>query len=95
MRKLVALLVGIALLVPTAALAQGPEGVDVSSDDVIVESGGQAYESYLAANCTKSPQLQTVRRYRGVRERAEDLHKELDKLVKDVTQTRSVRITIE
>jgi len=70
MRRLVALLVGIALLVPTAALAQGPEGVDVSSDDVVVESGGQAYESYLAAPTDGGPHpgIVLIHSFRGLEE---------------------------
>ncbi len=59
------------------------------------ETRAKGYETYLAKNCAKSKELQTVRRYSGVRQRAEALHRELDQVVRDVTKLRGIRITVE
>ena len=48
-RLMILFLGGALLLLPSAALAQGPEGLEVTASDVEVESGGQAFASYLAA----------------------------------------------
>jgi len=56
MKRFIGLFLGGALLaLPMAALAQGPEGMTVTSSDVEVQSGGQAYASYLAAPSEGGP----------------------------------------
>lgn len=46
---LVSLVVGGLFAVPLMALAQGPEGLEITGSDVDVMSNGQAFASYLAA----------------------------------------------
>jgi len=57
------------------------------------ERRAKTYEDYLAANCKGSPQLSVVRRYRGVREKAAGMQRDLDSLIEDVTKLRGIRIT--
>lgn len=54
-RWMVLLLGGGLLLLPSAALAQAPEGLEVTSSEVEVESNGQTYVSYLAAPSEGGP----------------------------------------
>ena len=60
-----------------------------------IERKAKDYETYLARNCKASPQLTVVRKYRGVKDRAEKLHRELDNLANEVTRLRGIRITVE
>lgn len=53
------------------------------------------YETYLAANCQASKQLSTIRKYTTVRDRANQMHQELDTLVKEVTSLRGIKITLD
>jgi carboxymethylenebutenolidase len=55
MKKLVAWFLLGALLVPASAFAQGTDGLAVTSEDIEVMSGGQAYQSYLAAPTEGGP----------------------------------------
>jgi len=55
MKRFLAAVVVCALLVPFSASAQGPDGLDVLSEDVSVTSGGQDYASYLAAPAEGGP----------------------------------------
>lgn len=55
MRTLLVFAVSIALLLPAAVLAQGPDDLPVTRADVDVASGGQAYTSYLAAPAEGGP----------------------------------------
>ena len=60
-----------------------------------IERRAKDYETYLARNCKTSPQLTTVRKYHGVKDRAQKLHNELDDLANEVTRLRGIRITVE
>ncbi len=71
MKRVIASLLGCALLMlPGAALAQGPEEPDVTSMDVEVESNGQAYVSYLAAPSEGGPYpgIVLIHSFRGLEE---------------------------
>lgn len=70
MRRTLILILGAMLLLPTAALAQGPEGLPVNTEQVSVESGGQAYESYLAAPSEGGPYpgIVLIHSFRGLEE---------------------------
>jgi len=70
MRRTLILILGAMLLLPTAALAQGPEGLPVNTEQVSVESGGQAYESYLAAPGEGGPYpgIVLIHSFRGLEE---------------------------
>lgn len=71
MKRVIASLLGCALLMlPGAALAQGPEGLDVTSMDVEVESNGRAYASYLAAPSEGGPYpgIVLIHSFRGLEE---------------------------
>ncbi len=70
MQKRLILLLGVLLLLPTAALAQGPEDLPVTTEEVSVESGGQAYESYLAAPAEGGlyPGIVLIHSFRGLEE---------------------------
>ncbi|WP_238625574.1 dienelactone hydrolase family protein [Aggregatilinea lenta] len=64
------LILGCLLMVPSAALAQGPDDMEITSSDVEVTSGGQAYESYLAAPAEGGsyPGIVLVHSFRGLEE---------------------------
>ncbi|HML22643.1 MAG TPA: dienelactone hydrolase family protein [Aggregatilinea sp.] len=66
----IVLALGCLLLVPGAAMAQGPEEMDVTSEDVEITSGGQAYDSYLAAPAEGGPYpgIVLVHSFRGLEE---------------------------
>lgn len=70
MRRLFLLVVGAALLLPAAALAQGPGELAVASSDIPVQSNGQAYESYLAAPAEGGPYpgIVLIHSFRGLEE---------------------------
>jgi len=70
MRRTLILILGAMLLLPAAALAQGPEGLPVNTEQVSVESGGQAYESYLAAPSEGGPYpgIVLIHSFRGLEE---------------------------
>jgi chromosome segregation ATPase len=59
-----------------------------------IEARGKNYETYLASNCSSSPQLAKVRGYGAVRMRAEKLGKELDRLIDDASKLRGIEITV-
>ena len=59
-----------------------------------IEARGKNYETYLAKNCTSSPQLAKVRGYGAVRMRAEKLGAELDRLIDDASKLRGIEITV-
>jgi len=62
-----------------------------------IENRARGYETYMVSNCKSSKKVATVRNYGqgGVRKRAENLGKELDSLINEVTRLRGVRITVE
>jgi chromosome segregation ATPase len=62
-----------------------------------IESRARGYEAYMAGNCKSSSKVATMRSYGqgGVRKRAENLGRELDSLIDEVTKLRGVRITVE
>ena len=66
----IVLALGCLLLVPGAALAQGPEDLDITSENIDVTSGGQAYASYLAAPAEGGPYpgIVLVHSFRGLEE---------------------------
>lgn len=71
MRTILLLLaIGALLVLPAATRAQGPDEVAVSSSDVSVQSGGQAYESYLAAPAEGGPYpgIVLIHSFRGLEE---------------------------
>lgn len=70
MRRTLILILGAMLLLPAAALAQGPEGLPVNTEEASVESGGQAYESYLAAPAEGGPYpgIVLIHSFRGLEE---------------------------
>lgn len=66
----VGLVLGCLLVAPGAALAQGPEDLEITSSDIEVTSGGQAYQSYLAAPAEGGPYpgIVLVHSFRGLEE---------------------------
>jgi carboxymethylenebutenolidase len=70
MKKTTLLVLGGLLLLPMTALAQGPEGLEIMSADVVVPSGGQDYESYLAAPAEGGPYpgIVLIHSFRGLEE---------------------------
>lgn len=70
MRKLIVAILGALLLVPMTALAQGPEGMEIMSSDVEIQSGGQSYASYLAAPSSGGPYpgIVLIHSFRGLEE---------------------------
>src|SRR3990172_241567 len=70
MPKMIMVILGTLLFLPAAALAQGPEGLDITTSDVEVQSDGQAYESYLAAPSTGGPYpgIVLIQWFRGLEE---------------------------
>ncbi len=59
------------------------------------EKRAKNYETYLATNCKSSRKLATVRKYTNVRERANQMHKELNSLIQEVTSLRGIKITLD
>jgi chromosome segregation ATPase len=59
-----------------------------------IEARGKNYETYLARNCSTSPQLAKVRGYGAVRMRAEKLGKELDRLIDTASKLRGIEVTV-
>jgi predicted nucleic acid-binding Zn-ribbon protein len=59
-----------------------------------IEARAKGYEGYMAKNCATSPKVTELRGYGGVRERAEAMGKELDKLIEDVAKLRGIQITV-
>lgn len=70
MKRLLWLVLICVWLAPVSALAQGPEGMPITSSDVEVMSGGQAYASYLAAPQEGGPHpgIVLVHSFRGLEE---------------------------
>lgn len=70
MRTFLVFVVGIALLLPSAVLAQGPDELPVMRTDIDVPSGGQAYASYLAAPAEGGPYpaVVLIHSFRGLEE---------------------------
>lgn len=70
MKKVIVLVLGALLLLPATALAQGPEGLEITTSDVDVQSNGQAYESYLAAPAAGGPYpgIVLIHSFRGLEE---------------------------
>lgn len=65
------ILLGIVLLMlPATLLAQGMEALDVTSTELDIQSGGQAYESYLAAPSEEGvyPGIVLIHSFRGMEE---------------------------
>jgi chromosome segregation ATPase len=60
-----------------------------------LESRAASYETYLARNCTSSPQIVKMREFGDRRVRARTVGDELDKLVSDITRVRGVKITVQ
>lgn len=50
------------------------------------------YEEYLGRNCRRSSRLAKVRRYRGMRDRARGLKRDLEDLINEVKSLKAIRI---
>jgi len=70
MRIMTVLILGALFLLPAAALAQGPEGLEITTSDIGVQSNGQAYASYLAAPSAGGPYpgIVLIHSFRGLEE---------------------------
>ena len=59
-----------------------------------LESRATGYETYLAKNCTSSPQIVKMRGFGDRRVRARTVGDDLDQLVGDIKKLRGVKITV-
>lgn len=59
-----------------------------------LESRAAGYETYLAKNCTSSPQIVRMRSFGDRRVRARTVGDDLDQLVGDIKKLRGVKITV-
>jgi vacuolar-type H+-ATPase subunit D/Vma8 len=62
-----------------------------------IEARARDYDTYMSRNCTTSTHYQAVQNYgRGnVRQHAETMGNELDRLIQDVTRLKGVQITAQ
>ncbi len=63
-----------------------------------IETRAAQYQAHMERNCSTSQRVVVLRSYGkggGVRQRAEDLGRQLDELANEVTKLRGIRITVE
>lgn len=60
-----------------------------------IENHAKRIEVYLARNCQQSPKTKTISSHKKVRQNAQQLGSDLDRLIKDINKLKKLKITVQ